>query len=59
VAAECVAEIDRLVWSGATGEAARRYRTFTGRSVAETAEILRGWAGMSRGEKLRRLGWAG
>jgi methionyl-tRNA formyltransferase len=58
VAGECVAEIDRLVWSGATGEAARRYRAYTGRPSLEAAETIRAWPLLARQGKLRRLGWS-
>lgn len=57
VAGECVAEIDRLVWSQATLEATRRYRSYTGRTWDDTHVAIKAWPRLSRAEKLAHFGW--
>jgi hypothetical protein len=56
-AADRVVEIDSLVAMGRNAVAVRRYRELMHTTWDEAINALRGWAGLTREEKLGRVGW--
>src|SRR5262249_3174482 len=56
-AADRIVEIDSLVAMGRTTVAIRRYRELMHTTWDEAIHALRGWAGLTRDEKLGRAGW--
>jgi hypothetical protein len=56
-AADRVVEIDYLVAIGKPSEATRRYRELMSATWDQAIAALRGWAGLTRGEKLAGVGW--
>jgi hypothetical protein len=56
-AADRVVEIDSLVAIGRKSEATRRFRELMHITWDEAINALRGWAGLTRDEKLARVGW--
>jgi hypothetical protein len=56
-AADRVVEIDFLVAIGRGSEATRRYRGLMHTTWDRAIDALRGWSGLTREEKLTRVGW--
>jgi hypothetical protein len=56
-AADGVAEIDALIWSGKVLDATRRYHELTNRTWDEVHATIPRWADLTRARKLALFGW--